>query len=288
MTHYLPQRRLRFFLTAPTPCPYRPGREARKVFAHLPLSDGAAVNDSLTQVGFRRSQNIAYRPACDACRACQSARLPVADYVFSRSERRTLARNADLERHLVEAEATTEQFDLLRRYLNARHAAGGMADMTWPDYVAMIEDTAVRTHIIEYRTRPKDHGPGDLVACILVDVLHDGLSLVYSFYEPDMARRSLGSFIILDHVVQARQAPIPYVYLGYWVQGSEKMAYKARFDPLEILRPHGWSLMAARERGEDQPQGPDGPAGGVLSQGPDVDAVEIGGAGRGAPTLPPA
>ncbi len=288
MTHYLPQRRLRFFLTAPTPCPYLPGREERKVFAHLPLSDGAAVNDSLTQVGFRRSQNIAYRPACDSCRACQSARLPVGDYVFSRSEKRTLARNSHLERHLVEAEATTEQFDLLRRYLNARHASGGMADMTWPDYVAMIEDTAVRTHIIEYRTRSKDHGPGDLVACILVDVLHDGLSLVYSFYEPDLGKQSLGSFIILDHVVQARQVQLPYIYLGYWVQGSEKMAYKARFAPLEILRGGGWALMASRERTATQPQGPEvsSVAGVVLglSQGPDVEAVEIG----ASETLPPA
>jgi arginine-tRNA-protein transferase len=287
VTHYLPQRRLRFFLTAPTPCPYLPGREERKVFAHLPLSDGAAVNDSLTQVGFRRSQNIAYRPACDSCRACQSARLPVNDYVFSRSEKRALTRNGDLERHLVEAEATTEQFDLLRRYLNARHATGGMADMTWPDYVAMIEDTAVRTHIIEYRTRPADHGPGDLIACILVDVLHDGLSLVYSFYDPSMQRRSLGSFIILDHVVQALKVELPYVYLGYWVQGSEKMAYKARFTPLEILRPGGWALMAARDRGSVQPQGPDASSGGETGfcpQGPDVVAVEV----TGSDTLPPA
>lgn len=256
------------------------------MFAHLPLSDGAAVNDSLTQVGFRRSQNIAYRPACDACRACQSVRLPVDDYVFSRSERRALARNDDLERHLVEAEATAEQFDLLRRYLNARHASGGMADMTWPDYVAMIEDTAVRTHVIEYRMRSKDHGPGDLIACILVDVLHDGLSLVYSFYEPDMPRRSLGSFIILDHVLQARLVPLPYVYLGYWVRGSEKMAYKARFAPLEILRPQGWFLLSARDRVGDQPQGPDGaaPEDGGSSQGPG-DGL---GAGTGADTLPPA
>ena len=287
MTHYLPQRRLRFFLTAPTPCPYLPGREERKVFAHLPLSDGAAINDSLTQVGFRRSQNIAYRPACDSCRACQSARLPVNDYAFSRSEKRALSRNSDLERHLVEAEATTEQFDLLRRYLTARHAAGGMADMTWPDYVAMIEDTAVRTHIIEYRTRPADHGPGDLVACILVDVLNDGLSLVYSFYDPGLPKRSLGSYIILDHVVQARKVALPYVYLGYWVQGSEKMDYKARFTPLEILRPSGWALMAARDRGSVQPQGPDASSGaeaGFDPQGPDVSAVEI----DGADTLPPA
>jgi arginine-tRNA-protein transferase len=224
-----------------------PERFERKVFAHLPLSDGATVNDSLTQVGFRRSQNIAYRPACEACSACVSARIPVADYVFSRSERKTVARNEDVARNLVEAEATMEQFDLLRRYLLARHADGGMAEMTWPDYVAMVEDTAVRTHIIEYRLRGKDGAPGDLIACALVDLMNDGLSLVYSFYDPGLGRRSLGSFVILDHVIQAGLTSLPYVYLGYWVRGSEKMDYKVRFSPIELLKPDGWTLASARE-----------------------------------------
>ncbi len=213
------------------------------MFAHLPLSDGPGVNDALTQVGFRRSQNIAYRPACESCDACISARIPAGDYLFSRSERRVVERNNDLSRHLVEAEATMEQFDLLRRYLLARHAQGGMADMTWPDYVAMVEDTAVRTHLIEYRLPSGDGGPGDLVACVLVDILGDGLSLVYSFYEPAMTRRSLGSFVILDHVLQARVAELGYVYLGYWVPGSPKMDYKARYRPIEVLRPGGWVRM---------------------------------------------
>jgi arginyl-tRNA--protein-N-Asp/Glu arginylyltransferase len=239
LQHFAP-RQLRFFLTAPSPCPYLPDREERKVFAHLPLSDGPGVNDALTQVGFRRSQNIAYRPACEACDACISARLPAADYPFSRSERRVVERNGDLSRHLVEAEATMEQFELLRRYLLNRHAHGGMADMTWPDYVAMVEDTAVRTHLIEYRLPSGDRGPGDLAACVLVDILGDGLSLVYSFYDPALAKRSLGSFVILDHVIQARLAELPYVYLGYWVPGSVKMDYKARFRPIELLRPGGW------------------------------------------------
>lgn len=243
MTHHFATRQLRFFLTAPSPCPYLPDRDERKVFAHLPLSEGATINDALTQIGFRRSQNIAYRPACERCDACVSARIPAIGYRFSKSERRALDRNADLSRHLVEAEATLEQFELLRRYLLARHAEGGMADMTWPDYVAMVEDTAARTHLIEYRLPSEDGGPGDLVGCVLIDVLSDGLSMVYSFYEPDMARRSLGSFIILDHVVQAATAGLPYVYLGYWVQGSPKMAYKARFRPIEVLRPGGWTLM---------------------------------------------
>ncbi|HLK23182.1 MAG TPA: arginyltransferase [Caulobacteraceae bacterium] len=248
MTQHFATRQLRFFLTAPSPCPYLPDRFERKVFAHLPLSDGAAINDALTQVGFRRSQNIAYRPACEGCDACVSARIPTTDYPYSRSERRVMDRNRDLARNLVEAEATMEQFDLLRRYLLARHAEGGMADMTWGDYVAMVEDTSARTHLIEYRAPSNDRGPGDLVAGVLVDVLSDGLSLVYSFYAPDMARRSLGSFIILDHVSQAVQAGLPYVYLGYWVQGSAKMAYKARFNPIEVLRPGGWALMSARDR----------------------------------------
>jgi arginine-tRNA-protein transferase len=244
---HFPTRQLRFFLTAPSPCPYLPDRFERKVFAHLPLSEGASVNDSLTQVGFRRSQNIAYRPACEACTACVSARIPAEDYIFSRSERRTLARNDDLERHLVEAEATMEQFDLLRRYLTTRHADGGMAEMTWPDFVAMVEDTAVRTHLIEYRLRSKDGGPGDLIACALVDLMSDGLSLVYSFYDPTMGRRSLGSYVILDHVIQACLTNLPYVYLGYWVRGSMKMDYKVRFSPIELLKPEGWTLLSARD-----------------------------------------
>ena len=247
MTQHFAPRQLRFFLTAPSPCPYLPARDERKVFAHLPLSEGPSVNDALTQVGFRRSQNIAYRPACEACEACISVRILATDYPFSRSERRNLDRNVDIARHLVEAEATMEQFDLLRRYLLARHAEGGMADMTWPDYVAMVEDTAVRTHLIEYRLPSSDRGPGDLIACVLVDILGDGLSLVYSFYDPGLARRSLGSFIILDHVVQARLATLPYVYLGYWVPGSPKMDYKARFRPVEVLKPSGWTLLGDRD-----------------------------------------
>jgi arginine-tRNA-protein transferase len=247
VTQHFPTRQLRFFLTAPSPCPYLPDRFERKVFAHLPLTEGASVNDSLTQVGFRRSQNIAYRPACEACAACVSARIPVADYAFSRSERKTLARNSDVERNLVEAEATMEQFDLLRRYLLARHADGGMAEMTWPDYVAMVEDTAVRTHILEYRLKAKDGGPGDLIGCALVDLMSDGLSLVYSYYDPTLSRRSLGSFMILDHISQAEQTKLPYVYLGYWVRGSDKMDYKVRFSPIELLKPDGWTLAAARD-----------------------------------------
>ena len=247
VTHHTPTRQLRFFLTAPSPCPYLPDRKERKVFAHLPMAGGPLVHDSLTHGGFRRSQSIAYRPACEGCAACVSARLPVNDYVFSRSERRVLGRGAHVVRHLVEAEATREQYDLLAAYLNSRHAGGGMADMSWSDYVAMVEDTTVRTHMVEYRAPSADGGPGALLACALVDEMADGLSLVYSFFDPAIARASPGSFIILDHVRQANDTGLAYLYLGYWVRGSAKMDYKAKFSPIEILDMTGWRLMSTRD-----------------------------------------
>lgn len=243
MTQFVPQRQLRFYLTSVAPCPYLPGQTERKVFANLPFSDGAHVNDELTQAGFRRSQNIAYRPACEACDACVSVRIPTGEFVFSRSQRRILRANEDLSRDLVEAEATTEQFDLLRKYLNARHPEGGMSGMGWLDYVAMVEDTAVRTHLIEYRLPSADGGPGDLVGVCLTDLLSDGLSMVYSFFDPELDGRSPGRFAILDHVRQALAVNLPYVYLGYWVRGSQKMDYKASFRPMEQLTRLGWRLL---------------------------------------------
>jgi leucyl-tRNA---protein transferase len=230
-------------MTAVAPCPYLSGMTERKVFANLPFSNGAHVNDELTHAGFRRSQNIAYRPACEGCDACVSVRLPVEDVRLSRTQRKVLARNTDLSRDLVEAEATQEQFALLKRYLSTRHPGGGMTDMTWLDYIAMVEDTAVRTHLIEYRLPSLDGGPGDLVAVTLTDLLTDGLSMVYSFFDPDIQRRSLGVFAILDHVRQARAVRLPYVYLGYWVEGSPKMDYKAQFRPMEVLRSLGWTRV---------------------------------------------
>lgn len=230
-------------MTAVAPCPYLPGMTERKVFANLPFSDGAHVNDELTHAGFRRSQNIAYRPACEGCDACVSVRLPVPEFASTRTQRKIIARNSDLSRDLVEAEATQEQFALLKLYLATRHPGGGMTDMSWADYVAMVEDTAVRTHLIEYRLPSLDGGPGDLVAVTLADLLSDGLSMVYSFFDPRLEKRSLGVFAILDHVRQASAVNLPFVYLGYWVQGSPKMDYKANFRPMEVLRPLGWMRL---------------------------------------------
>lgn len=234
-----------FYLTAPSPCPYLPNRDERKVFTHLIGRRAAGLNDTLTQSGFRRSQTIAYRPACEGCRACVSVRVCVDDFRWSRSFRRVFERNRDLVGQAIEARPTSEQYSLFRYYLDARHADGGMADMTILDYATMIEDSHVETRLVEFRRRGPDtgingRGTGPLLAVCVTDVLSDGLSMVYSFYDPELADRSLGTFLILEHITRAKALGLPHVYLGYWVDGSRKMAYKARFLPQERLGMNGW------------------------------------------------
>jgi arginine-tRNA-protein transferase len=215
-----------------------PDRVERKVFARLTGPLAQPLSEALTHSGFRRSQSIAYRPACDGCNACVSVRIVADQFVPSRSQKRILRRNEDLLRKEVPAEATREQFALLRTYLDSRHSGGGMSDMGLFDYVAMVEETPVNTHIIEYR-----RDDGTLLACALTDVLRDGLSMVYSFFHPGIDARSLGTQMILDHVAAAKARGIPYVYLGYWVHGSDKMDYKSRFSPLEALGANGWERL---------------------------------------------
>ncbi|HYF55342.1 MAG TPA: arginyltransferase [Salinarimonas sp.] len=234
-----------FYLTAPSPCPYLPGKEERKVFTHLVGKRAVELNEILTQGGFRRSQTIAYRPACETCRACVSVRIPVAGFAPSRGMRRVLKENADLVGTVVPNRPSSDQYALFRRYLDARHGDGGMVDMTVLDYAMMVEDSHVETRIVEYRRRGPDtaingRGRGDLIAVCLADVLSDGLSMVYSFYDPAQHDRSLGTFMILDHIEKARGLGLPYLYLGYWVEGSRKMAYKSRFLPQERLLGNGW------------------------------------------------
>jgi leucyl-tRNA---protein transferase len=230
-----------FYLTAPSPCPYLEGKEERKVFTHLVGERAGELNDLLTHGGFRRSQSIAYRPACEACRACVSVRVVVDDFRPTRSMRRVLERNSDVVGELRAAVPTSEQYSVFRAYLDSRHHDGGMADMTVLDYAMMVEDSHVVTKMVEYRLRSEDGShSGDLLAVALTDVLGDGLSMVYSFYEPDAGERSLGTLMILDHIARARRMGLPYVYLGYWVRGSRKMDYKGRFLPQERLMPEGW------------------------------------------------
>jgi arginine-tRNA-protein transferase len=213
------------------------------VFARLTGSLAQPLNEALTHSGFRRSQSIAYRPACEGCSACVSVRIIANEMEFTRGQKRIVRRNDDLVRTEVAAEATREQFALLRTYLDSRHAGGGMSDMGLFDYVAMVEETPVSTHIVEYRRRGEDGEPGTLVACALSDLLRDGLSMVYSFFHPGEDPRSLGTYMILDHVRSARMRELQHVYLGYWVQGSEKMDYKARFKPMEALGREGWERL---------------------------------------------
>jgi len=234
-----------FYLTAPSPCPYLPGKEERKVCTHLVGDRAPELNDLLTHGGLRRSQSIAYRPACETCRACVSVRVVVEEFLPTRSMRRVLERNADLVGEMRVAVPTSEQYSVFRAYLDSRHRDGGMVDMTVLDYAMMVEDSHVETRMVEYRRRGPDsaitgRGDGDLLAVALTDVLTDGLSMVYSFFEPDHGDRSLGTFMILDHIARARRMGLPHLYLGYWVKGSRKMDYKGRFLPQERLMADGW------------------------------------------------
>ncbi len=268
MSHYLPQRRLRFFLTAPTPCPYLPGRSERKVFTELVGGNSAELNDALGRIGFRRSKNVAYRPSCQGCNACVSVRVVAQEFAANSSQKRTLKQHGDL---IVEARApwaTEEQYALLGRYLSARHPSGGMADMSEEDFAGMVEHSPVESCVVEYREPNADGTPGRLVGACLTDRQADGLSMIYSFFEtgPE-ARKGLGNFIILDHIIRGARAGLPFVYLGYWIEGSDRMNYKTRFRPIERLGPDGWARMDSF----GQPERAGGEAAGA-AQTPDYSA----------------
>jgi len=211
------------------------------VFTELSGPHAAELNDALGRIGFRRSQSVAYRPSCTDCQACVSVRIVTDDFRPNATQRKLLKRHADLEISVCRPWSTAEQFTLLRRYLAARHPGGGMVDMDAMDYADMVEQTPVDTHIIEYREPGTGDRPGRLVGACLMDRQVDGLSMIYSFYEPDAdVRPGMGNLIILDHIDRALAAGLPYVYLGYWVEGSRSMQYKTRFQPIERLLPGGW------------------------------------------------
>lgn len=237
-----------FYVTSAQPCPYLPGRQERKLFTHLTPDKPPALVDNLLKGGFRRSQNIAYIPYCEGCQACVSVRVCVDAFAPGRSFRRVLSQNADLQAEHLPPKPTAEQYDLFRSYIDTRHGEGGMADMTVLDYALMVEDTMVDTFLTEYRIRPSvsavpgQPAPGALVGAALCDRLSDGVSMVYSFYDVEAVGRSLGTYMILEHIEYVRRLGLPYLYLGYWIEGSEKMAYKTRFRPQERLTPRGWQL----------------------------------------------
>ena len=239
-----PFRFPRFFVTSPSPCPYLPGKLERKVFTELNGPHAGELNDALGRIGFRRSQGVAYRPSCAGCSACLSVRVVADKFDPNATQRKLLRRNGDLDVSACRAWATDEQFQLLRRYLASRHPGGGMAGMTECDYADMVEQSPVNSFVVEYREPAKNGRLGKLIGACLTDRQADGLSMIYSFFDAgNDARPGLGNLIIMDHILRAREAGLPYVYLGYWVKGSRRMAYKTRYRPIEVLGPAGWSLL---------------------------------------------
>jgi arginine-tRNA-protein transferase len=228
-----------FFTTAPLPCPYIAGRLERKIVTELSGTDAVQLHEALSRAGFRRSHSIAYTPACPGCNACVPVRIVVEGFRPGRTLRRVQRVNEPLKARQVGARATAEQYRLFARYQEARHAGGDMALMGFYDYRSMVEDSPIDTSIVEFRDEA-----GSLRAAVLTDRMSDGLSAVYSFYEPDRPFASLGTFMVLWLIAEAKRLGLAYVYLGYWIAESDKMAYKARFQPLEAFGPHGWLPLA--------------------------------------------
>lgn len=244
-----PVRFPRFFVTSPAPCPYLEGKTERKVFTELKGPHAEQLNEALGRIGFRRSQTVAYRPSCVDCQACVSVRVAADAFEPSRTQARTLRGNSDLVVTECRPWATEEQFDLLQRYLGARHPGGGMTAMDEMDFADMVEHTPVSSVMIEYREPGDDLRPGRLVGACLTDRQADGLSMVYSFYDPEHeARTGLGSYIILEHIRRAASQGLPYVYLGYWVEGSGRMQYKIRYRPIELLGRDGWFRLGSAQQ----------------------------------------
>ncbi|WP_174280345.1 arginyltransferase [Sphingomonas bacterium] len=243
-----PFRFPRFFVTSPQPCPYLPGRQERKVFTELNGPHAAELNDALGRIGFRRSQSVAYRPSCAGCAACVSVRVFTPDWTPNATQRKLLKRHADVEVTACRPWATDEQFRLLRRYLASRHPGGGMTGMDEDDFADMVEHSPVNSLVLEYREPTVRGRRGSLIGACLTDRQADGLSMIYSFFAADDERRpGLGNFIIMDHIIRARDAGLRYVYLGYWVKGSSRMAYKVRYRPIEVLGPAGWRTLTDAE-----------------------------------------
>ncbi len=242
MTYKSPRRPQFFYTTAPLPCPYVAGRTERKVVTEITGPDAEAVHDRLSRAGFRRSHNIAYAPVCPSCQSCVPIRIPVASFRPDRTLRKIAKANAGLDGFEVAPRATAEQFQLFQRYQQMRHGEGDMATMSFYDYRAMVEDTPIETFIAEFRDEDER-----LIGACLTDKLGDGLSAVYSFFAPGLDKRSLGTFTILWLIERTRALGLPYVYLGYWVPESRKMAYKARFRPSEILMGGSWRVLTDHE-----------------------------------------
>lgn len=232
--------RLMFYVLAESPCPYLPGRRERKLITEINSGHPQLHYSLLSRGGFRRSHQFAYRPACSGCTACVPVRIRAEEFALSRSQKRIWRQNAGLFVSERPAQATLEQYALFSRYIQSRHGNGEMAGMSFADYRSMVEHSRVKTRVLEFRDASRR-----LVAACLIDWLEDGPSAVYSFFTPELNRRSLGTFMILMLVAKARARGLAYVYLGYWIESAAKMDYKRRFHPLEALGAEGWRVLGS-------------------------------------------
>lgn len=233
-------RPIMFHYTPAMPCPYVEGRTERRLVADIGGPRSGWAHDRLATIGFRRTQNLIYRPACPSCSACVPVRIRVDDFQWSKGFRRSLKRNQDVVGELRPSATTHEQYELFRAYQQNRHNGSEMSHMTRTDFDDMVERSPIDSRLVEYRAR----ATGALLAVMLSDLQADGLSAVYSFFHQDYADRGLGTFMILDLVRRARARGRPYVYLGYWIAESRKMAYKTRYKPCEVFRNGRWQEYA--------------------------------------------
>ena len=240
--HHDPPRTPQFYITAPQKCPYIRGKYERKLFTALYGRSTEQLNDDLSLQGFRRSQKVLYRPLCSDCSACLSIRVVVHEFKPSKSQRRVTSKNKLIFRVEKKAEATEEQYEIFKSYLNSRHLNGGMSNMDDLEFSSMIEETNVQSKVFEYRTADSECND-KLVAVCLTDTNRDGLSMVYSFYDPSYQNLSLGKFMILDHILLAQQLKLDYLYLGYWIRRNDKMGYKADYKPAEVYHWDKWTRL---------------------------------------------